>query len=61
MPIIMLRYEVAPRGGRFFAKAWPAFVAIVIVSGLMVQAFTWEQLGEFKVGLLGLPPRRWSL
>lgn len=49
---------------RLFAKAWPAFVAIVIVSGLIVQAFTWEQLGEFKVELLGLaaiPYASWIL
>ena len=49
---------------RLFAKAWPAFVAIVIVSGLIVQAFTWEQLGEFKAGLLGLaaiPYASWIL
>lgn len=49
---------------RLFAKSWPAFVAIVIVSGLIVQAFTWEQLGEFKVELLGLaaiPYASWIL
>jgi len=39
---------------RLLVKAWPAFVAIVIISGLIVQAFTWEQLGEFKTELLGL-------
>lgn len=39
---------------RLFFKAWPAFVAIVIISGLIVQAFTWQQLGEFKTELLGL-------
>ena len=49
---------------RLFAKAWPAFGAIVIVSGLIVQAFTWEQVGEFKSGLLGLaaiPYASWIL
>ncbi|WP_194790748.1 hypothetical protein [Pseudomonas sp. UFMG81] len=39
---------------RLFVKAWPAFVAIVIISGLLVQAFTWQQLGEFKAALLCL-------
>lgn len=39
---------------RLFAKASPAFVAIVIISGLIVQAFTWEQLGESKTELLGM-------
>ncbi|MBA6106044.1 hypothetical protein [Pseudomonas monteilii] len=39
---------------RLFAKAWPAFVAIIIVSGLAVDAFTWQQMGEFKTELMGL-------
>lgn len=39
---------------RLFFKAWPAFVAIVIISGLIVEVFTWQQLGEFKTELLGL-------
>lgn len=49
---------------RLFAKAWPAFVAIVIISGLAVGAFSWHQLGEFKTELLGLaavPYATWIL
>ena len=49
---------------RLFAKAWPAFVAIVIVSGLAVGAFTWQQMGELKMGLLGvavIPYATWIL
>ncbi|MFJ4394477.1 hypothetical protein ACIPZG_06025 [Pseudomonas sp. NPDC089395] len=39
---------------RLFLKAWPAFVAIVIISGLAVEAFTWQQLGQIKTQILGL-------
>lgn len=49
---------------RLFAKAWPAFVAIVIISGLAVGAFSWQQMGEFKTELLGLaavPYATWIL
>lgn len=44
------------KGGllRLFLRAWPALVAIAIISGLIVEAFTWQQLGEFKTALLGL-------
>ncbi|MNJ36056.1 hypothetical protein D3C77_308280 [compost metagenome] len=39
---------------RLFARAWPALVVTVIISGLTVEAFTWQQLGYLKTGLLGL-------
>lgn len=39
---------------RLFIRAWPAFVAFVIVGGLVAGKITWQQLGEFKTALLGL-------